>query len=52
MVIERRAWQWLDWVMLGVLTSGLAIGLLYVGTIPQLTGFPERAGYMLALMVC
>ncbi len=52
MVIERRAWQWLDWVMLGVLTSGLAIGLLYVATIPQLTGFPERAGYMLALMIC
>ncbi len=52
MVIERRAWQWLDWVMLGVLTSGLAIGLLYIATIPQLTGFPERAGYMLALLVC
>lgn len=52
MVIERRAWQWLDWVMLGVLTSGLAIGLLFVATIPQLTGIPERSGYMLALIIC
>ncbi|MNC23999.1 Sensor histidine kinase DesK [compost metagenome] len=52
MVIERRAWQWLDWVMLGVLTSGLAIGLLYVMTVPQLVGYAERIGFMLALLVC
>jgi signal transduction histidine kinase len=52
MVIERRAWQWLDWVMLGVLTSGLAIGLLYVMTVPQLVGITERAGFMLALLIC
>lgn len=52
MVIERRAWQWLDWVMLGVLTSGLAIGLLYVMTVPQLAGFTERAGFALALLIC
>lgn len=52
MVIERRAWQWMDWVMLGVLTSGLAVGLLYVLTVPQLVGYPERIGYMLALLVC
>lgn len=52
MAIERRAWQWLDWVMMGVLTSGLAIGLLYVLTAPQLVNMTERIWFMAGLLIC
>lgn len=36
MIIERRAWQWVDWALFGILTSGLAIGLLFLISSPGL----------------
>ncbi|WP_438444701.1 sensor histidine kinase [Gorillibacterium sp. sgz5001074] len=32
MVIERRAWQWVDWALFGILTSWLGMGILFIFT--------------------
>jgi signal transduction histidine kinase len=52
MVIERRAWQWVDWALFGIYTSWLGMGLLYVGTQPGLGGFASRLLTMLGVVVC
>lgn len=42
MYIERRAWQWVDWALFGILTSWLGMGILYIGTEADLGGLTER----------
>ncbi|MDF2923105.1 MAG: sensor histidine kinase [Paenibacillaceae bacterium] len=52
MQIERRAWQWVDWVLFGILTSGLGIGLMYIATATQLGGILYRLTLILAAVFC
>jgi signal transduction histidine kinase len=52
MYIERRAWQWVDWALFGILTSGLTIGLLYLGTIPGMGSLFSRVIIISWALLC
>lgn len=52
MYIERRAWQWIDWALFGIITSGLAIGILYLAAMPELGNLTSHIFAILAALVC
>lgn len=52
MIIERRAWQWVDWALFGIITSGLGIGLLYLGNAPELGGWGVKISVISAMIAC